>query len=131
MNFLLDTNTISYFIKGNRGVASRFSQFRFGVAASTITVAELYAGSYRKNAPANLLTKIQNVLAEVEILSFDEAVARTYGKVNADLLDNGRKVPAADAFIAATALHHNLTLVTHNTRDFMYVPDLRLADWIE
>ncbi len=37
---------------------------------------------------------------------------------------------AIDALIAAVALAHDLTLVTHNARDFEQIPDIRLADWL-
>jgi predicted nucleic acid-binding protein len=46
------------------------------------------------------------------------------------LLDAGTPAPGMDLMIAATALVHNLTLVTHNTRDYANIPDLRLIDWL-
>lgn len=36
-----------------------------------------------------------------------------------------------DLLIAATALAHDLTLVTHNTHDFAHVPGLRVVDWLD
>ncbi len=42
----------------------------------------------------------------------------------------GISVPTPDMMIAAVALVHDLTLVTHNTSDFRNVPNLRLADWL-
>ncbi|MFL5341570.1 MAG: PIN domain-containing protein [Gemmataceae bacterium] len=39
-------------------------------------------------------------------------------------------VATADLMIAAVALEHNLTLVTHNTADFQNIPGLRLDDWL-
>jgi predicted nucleic acid-binding protein len=49
--------------------------------------------------------------------------------VHATLLNSGHPVDAVDMQIAATALVHNLTLVTHNTKDFQHIPSLRLDDW--
>jgi predicted nucleic acid-binding protein len=46
------------------------------------------------------------------------------------LLDQGRPTMSTDLFIAATALVHDLTLVTHNTRHFQNVPDLAVEDWL-
>jgi tRNA(fMet)-specific endonuclease VapC len=53
-------------------------------------------------------------------------VARKFGEVRAALLDQGLPPPALDLVIAATALVHNFTLVTHNTLDFGNIPGLRL-----
>jgi tRNA(fMet)-specific endonuclease VapC len=39
-------------------------------------------------------------------------------------------VPTADLLIAATAVHHGLTLVTHNIRDYANVPGLAIEDWL-
>lgn len=58
------------------------------------------------------------------------AVAEKYGQLQAGLLDAGMPAPGMDMLIAATALVHDLTLVTHNTQDYVNVPGLRLVDWI-
>jgi tRNA(fMet)-specific endonuclease VapC len=46
------------------------------------------------------------------------------------LLQQGIQVATADLMIAAVALVHNLTLVTHNTADYQTIPGLRLDDWL-
>ena len=45
-------------------------------------------------------------------------------------LDSGRLTPSTDLWIAATAIAHGLTFVTHNTRDYQDIPGLPLADWV-
>ena len=77
-----------------------------------------------------LLQKIADLLNEVQVLDFDSACAEQFGKVQGGLLQQGITVPAADLMIAAVALVHNLTLVTHNTADFQNIPGLRLEDWL-
>ena len=57
-------------------------------------------------------------------------VSRKFGELRADQLDRGQPVPELDLLSAATALIHDLTLVTHNTRDFSAVAGLRLDDWL-
>ena len=57
-------------------------------------------------------------------------VGRKFGEVRAGLLDRGLPPPDMDLMNAATALVHDLTLVTHNTQDYANVPGLRLADWL-
>jgi tRNA(fMet)-specific endonuclease VapC len=60
----------------------------------------------------------------------DDVVARKFGEIRAALLDQGRPTPTADLLIACTALIHDLTLVTHNVRDFAHVSGLRVEDWL-
>ena len=67
----------------------------------------------------------------MDIVDVDVPVALEYGRLRGALLDAGTPIPDIDALLAATALHLNLTLVTHNTADFSAVPNLRLADWMQ
>ena len=53
----------------------------------------------------------------------------TYGQVRTHLERAGTPIGPNDLMIASIALTHNLTLVTHNTREFSRVPDLRIEDW--
>jgi tRNA(fMet)-specific endonuclease VapC len=66
------------------------------------------------------------VLPAVTVLPFDGAVAQVYGRLAADLADQGQPLADADLQIAATALRHGLELVTGNTRHFGRIPDLRI-----
>jgi tRNA(fMet)-specific endonuclease VapC len=50
--------------------------------------------------------------------------------VRGTLLQQGITVSRMDLMIAAVALVHNLTLVTHNTADYQNIPGLRLDDWL-
>jgi tRNA(fMet)-specific endonuclease VapC len=72
---------------------------------------------------------LANLLSDVTILDATPTVARKFGEVEAQLLQ-GQAVTEFDLLIAATALVHNLTLVTHNVRDFAHVPGLRVIDWL-
>jgi tRNA(fMet)-specific endonuclease VapC len=60
----------------------------------------------------------------------DEAVARRFGELRAELLDLGRPTSTPDLLIAATAIVHDLTLVTHNTKYYEAVGGLRVVDWL-
>jgi tRNA(fMet)-specific endonuclease VapC len=57
-------------------------------------------------------------------------VIEEFGRLRALLRRRHQLIPDMDLAIAATALAHGLTLVTHNTRHFARVPGLVLEDWI-
>jgi tRNA(fMet)-specific endonuclease VapC len=105
-------------------------QYGGGLFVPTIVLAELYAGAYHVADPDPLLQKITDLLTDVGVLDFDHQCAEQFGRVRGGLLQRGISVPPADLMIAAVALVHDLTLVTHNTADFQDIPDLRLADWL-
>ena len=62
-------------------------------------------------------------------LPFDDACAQHYGVVRAYLARRGTPIGPNDLLIAATALAHDLTLVTHNVDQFSRVVGLRIEDW--
>ncbi len=131
MNFLLDTNVCSVHLKRPAGLMHRFVQYQGGLCVPTIVLGELYAWAYQRKDPASLIAKIENdLLLDVMVLDFDRKCALEFGRLRALLLQQGRPVSRLDLMIAAVALVHNLTLVTHNTADFRDIPALRLEDWL-
>jgi tRNA(fMet)-specific endonuclease VapC len=130
MSHLLDTNICSAHFRRPAGLAHRFFQYGGGLCVPTVALAELYAGAYHIPDPGPLLTKIADLLNDVQILDFDHACAEQFGMVRGNLLKQGISVPTADLMIASVALVHNLTLVTNNTADFQNIPGLRLDDWL-
>jgi tRNA(fMet)-specific endonuclease VapC len=130
MTHLLDTNICSAHMRRPGGLAHRFFQHGGGLTISTVVLAELYAGAYKRPNPARLLALIADLLREVTILDFDGTCAEEFGKVKGGLKQQGISVPDVDLLIASVALVHDLTLVTHNTADFRTIPNLRLEDWL-
>lgn len=94
---------------------------------SAVTVGELFKGAYRSSARDHHLKNIEDrVLPAVTALPYDVSVARVFGQVRAHLEQAGNILPDADLQIAATALYHDLELVTGNVRHFERIPDLRI-----
>jgi len=132
MSFLLDTNICSAFPKRPGKLAHRFIQHGGGLAIPTIVLAELYTWAFRRQNPEQLLRPLEeDLLQDVRVLDFDGDCAKQYGQLRALMLTGGIVVSPVDLMIASVALVHDFTLVTHNTRDFRVVPDLRFVDWLE
>ncbi len=112
------------------GLAHRFIQYGGGIAISTISLAELYAGAYKRSPPTRILSLISALLRDLTVLDFDAACAEEFGRLRRPMLQREVVMTTAVLMIASVALVHNLTLVTHNTADFQNVPGLRLDDWV-
>ena len=110
----------------------RFTQHAGGLFIPSIVLGELYAWAYHRDSPQPILDRIQNdLLADVGVLSYDDASAREFGRVRGGLMRQGLTVGPVDLMMASVALANNLTLVTHDTRDHQYVPGLRLKDLLQ
>lgn len=101
-----------------------------GLSVSAIAVGELFTWAWRKAAPANREQSVRDFLAGCAILGIDQTIGERFGAERAKLFDQGLVVGELDLLHAATALVHNLTLVTHNTKDYQNIPNLVLADWL-
>lgn len=130
MAYLFDTDAISEVLKPRP--AARYVQWLASVPreeqfASAVSIAELFKGAYRSQAKERHLANIQErVLPSVTVLPFEIGSAQAFGYISAHLEQAGQRLADADLQIAATALHHDLVLVTGNVRHFERVPDLKL-----
>ncbi|MFT4040334.1 MAG: type II toxin-antitoxin system VapC family toxin [Thermomicrobiales bacterium] len=95
-------------------------------AISTISVAEVCEGAFGAPDPEMALARIERFLAQFTALPVTENVAVRFAEIRATLRRQGRPLADMDLLIAATALEHDLTLVSRNARHFARVPGLRL-----
>jgi len=130
MSFLLDTDICSAHYRRPAGLAHRFLQYEGRLFVATITLGELFAWAYRRDDPTTLLSFIRELRGDLTVLPFDEAAAEKFGQLRGGQIRSGHPAPTNDLLIAAVALAHDLTLVTHNMRDFTNIPDLRIDDWL-
>ncbi len=68
----------------------------------------------------------RSLLQDLTILPLTEAIAEEYGRISLDLRQRGLPIAVPDMLIAATAMHHTLTFVTNNRRDFARITTLPL-----
>ena len=133
IRYLLDTNIISYFVKGvSAGLVQRM-QVRLGaqdIAISAVTRAELRYGVELMDKFDKRRRRVDLLLKELPALPWSVEAADEFGRLKANLRRNGTPVGDFDTQIAAHALAENLTLVTHNTRHFEKMPSLKLEDWL-
>jgi tRNA(fMet)-specific endonuclease VapC len=129
VKYLLDTDTVSFAIRGIAGVADRLRRENpTDVAVSVVTEAELWFG-VRKVGSKRLERAVTAVLDAVEVLDLDRRAARAYGTLRALLEDRGTPIGIADTMIAAHALSAGYVLVSANRRHFVRVPGLKTEDW--
>ena len=76
------------------------------------------------------MQSLLDLLNDMTVLAVTEQVGRKFGELRAGLFDTGKPAPDIDLLIASTALVHDLTLVTHNVRDFANIANLRVIDWV-
>lgn len=131
MIYLLDTNAcIVYLNRPKSGVRKRFYSLPpKDITVCSVVKAELFYGAMRSNNPEGTLALQFKFLNPFVSLPFDDAAARIFGSLRADLATLGTPIGPYDLQIAAIALANNLILVTHNTREFSRVNGLQLTDW--
>jgi tRNA(fMet)-specific endonuclease VapC len=130
VRYLLDTNTVSYIIKGNRPrVRQRLLRVAMAdVGISVITEAELLFGLDRRPEATKLRTVVEEFLLRVEVLSWNSEAAQQYSKIRAALESGGEPMGNLDLMIAAQALASDLVLVSSDAV-FRRVKGLKIEDW--
>lgn len=134
MSYLIDTNVVSELIKSkpDKQVVSWFSAVPDeSLHISVLTLGEIRKGIGKVEEAAKkekLRIWLEHELPEwfdTRILDIDVPVAERWGRL---LAQHKKTLPAIDSLIAATALHHDLCLVTRNITDFDYIAGLQIIN---
>ena len=131
MKYLIDTNICIYIMnKRPAGIIEKFKQFELGdVGISTITVSELQYGVAKSIHRKENQQRLEQFMAPLEILAYDEMAAEVYGDIRFHLEKYGQPIGPLDVLIAAHALSKNLILVTNNDKKFKRVKNLQVENW--
>lgn len=130
IRYLLDTNTVSYIIKGNfLRVRERLLRVPIAeVGISVVTEAELRFGVARLPQAAKVGIVVEEFLRRIEILPWDSIAAGHYASVRSLLERSGQPMGNLDLMIASQALAVDAIIVT-NDRVFRTVKGLTIEDW--
>lgn len=129
---ILDSNTISYYFRGDPQVVPRLQALRpTDIGVPAIVEYELRYGLQRlpPAASAPRLEALVQLLRPMQLLVFDSECATHAARIRAALEAKGTPIGPHDTLIAATALRHQAALVTRNIREFSRVPDLQCLNW--
>jgi len=129
--YMLDTNTVSYLVKGNPTVARRVLEVPMAsLCVSSITQGELLFGLAKRPGAKRFHVVVREFLLRVDVLPWDSTIAERYGSARAGLERHGKILGPLDLLIAAHALAVDAVLVT-NDRAFSQVAGLQIEDWTE
>ncbi|MBD2067887.1 type II toxin-antitoxin system VapC family toxin [Leptolyngbya sp. FACHB-671] len=128
--YVLDTNTLIYYFKGQGQVAQNFIKVApQQIGIPTIVLFELQVGIAKSTSPTKRIQQLQQLLSHVSLISFDREAALYAATIRAQLEQQGIPIGQIDVLIAGTAIALQATLVTHNINEFGRVPGLAIADW--
>ena len=130
LKYLLDTNACINYLNFPDSLIWRKIQSTsaFEITVCSVVKAELFYGSKKSKNPTLNLAKQMKFLNQFQSLPFDDEAALIFGEIRAELAKRGTPIGPYDLQIAAIALANNLTLITHNTREFSRIGNLKIED---
>lgn len=131
MKYLLDTCTVSDFVKGQSGVLARIKATPPQIIAiSTVTRMEIEFGMQLNPDRARKLAPVMDAfLSSITILPFEDADAKAAGAIRASLQKQGQSIGAYDVLIAGCALARGLVVATSNLGEFQRIGGLQVENW--
>ena len=130
MRFLIDTNIIIYRLKNMGNVNANFLKYKNDdMFVSVISYGELVFGAKKSSAVEKNLQTVEAVKSIFPLIDVDADVMDVFGEIKAHTQKTGKVIDDMDLLIAASAISNKMTLVTHNTKHFENIPNLKIIDW--
>ncbi len=132
MMYMLDTNILIYIQKNNPpAVREKINRLpsQAKLCMSFISYAELLSGAQGSQRPEKAKENIERLLHIVPVVLPDAAICEHYARWRNALKRQGTMIGGNDLWIAAHALAADAILVTHNTKEFARISDLKWEDW--
>jgi predicted nucleic acid-binding protein len=129
MTYLLDSDVLSSYLDRDPPTISRLEELMLaGVSISIVTYMETYQVTLQSPNPELSQARHARALSGIPVPPFTMEIARRCARLRHELSEGGKKVRsrALDLIIAATALEHDLILVTRNHADYRDIPELRI-----
>lgn len=130
---LIDTNILSYFLRGNTTVVNKFQIYRQHysyLSFSIFTYYETKSGLLYRDAHKQM-ERFEQLAQVSEIIDFDQAVADTASSTYSNLRARGLMIAPLDLMIGATAICYDYTLITANVKHFQNIPNIRYENWTD
>jgi tRNA(fMet)-specific endonuclease VapC len=124
---VVDTDVVSMMFKGDSR-AGRYTVYVAGrlLGISFMTLAELDRWSLDRNWGTARRAELERYLGKYPVLPATRELCSAWARVAWEARRKGRPIQTADAWIAASALHYQVPLITHNAGDYMMISGLEI-----
>jgi tRNA(fMet)-specific endonuclease VapC len=127
MKYLLDTDWIINLLAGNKEAEENIQHLDpDDIVISLVTVAEIYEGAFAYANPEAHLQSFRSFFSHFTLLNLNLSIMEKFAEIRSHLRRTGRIIADFDILLSATALHHDLTILTYNKKHFERIPDLKL-----
>ena len=125
-NYLIDTDVIVAMLNGDRKITDNLLKNQINI--SSISIGELYAGAYKSQKTEENIYKIKRLMLTAQVLKINKDIALQYGIIKSKLEKIGKKISINDYWIAATAIEHDLILVSRD-KHFQNIDLVQIEIW--
>ena len=130
MHYLIDTNIIIYRLKNLGYVNAHFLKNEDKhMSLSVVSYGELVFGARKSKAVEKNMETVNVIKSIFPLIEITSEIMNIFGEIKAYTQKIGKTIDDMDLLIAATAITNNFTLVTHNTKHFENIPNLKIEDW--
>ena len=127
---VLDTDTISYYLRGSQSVKEHFIKHQYELASTSVNFAELMYG-LKKRDNKKYLPKVEMIFNNIKIYTFDKKAAAIFSTLKATMQNKGVVVADMDLMIASISLAHGEKLISNNLKHFSKIENLELESWLK
>jgi len=126
VSYLIDSDIVVDWLRGKTAAVTLLAGLApEGIAIRLITYGEIYEGIYFGRNPQRSTQLCQDFLQSIRVLPLNRRILRGFARLRGTLRQQGMQLADPDLLIAATAIYHDLTLVTGNARHFEQAPNLK------
>ncbi len=125
---VLDTDTISYYLRGDKSIKDKFIEYKYELSSTTINYAELVYG-LKKRDNKKYLPTVEMIFDNIKIYDFDKKSAKIFATLKADMGKKGLVVADMDLLIASIAIANGETLISNNLKHFEKIDILTVESW--
>jgi tRNA(fMet)-specific endonuclease VapC len=126
--YLLDTNIISYYLKGMENLKEKIASNIDSLSISIISYYEIVSGLLSIDANKRI-NEFEKFCKLMDIINLDKANILASCKIYASLKKSGRLIDDIDILIAGIALSNNLVMITDNDEHFARIDGLKVENW--
>jgi len=125
---VLDTDTISYFLRGSESVKEKFLKHQYELASTTANYAEIIYG-LKKRDSKKYLPQVEMIFENIKVYNFDKKSANIFGILKADMQKKGIVIADMDLLVASITLANGEKLISNNIGHFSKIDTLEVETW--